>query len=209
MGSKPLATRLREKRNHPPPGQPWVWLTRELIESEAWRSLSRAARLVIDRVILEHMAHAGTENGNLIVTYDDFEKFGIRRGTLKDAISQAAERGLIVVTEKGRASSGPHRWPSKYALGWLPMKDGSAACNRWTHWSCPSKPHELSKSGRFTQCPESPLYTQDIESSDGSGTGGDGRIVPFPVSKPSLASGSGTDPGKARISAKARWRKRH
>ena len=38
--------------------------------------MSRAARLVVDRVMIEHMAHAGTENGNLVVTYADFVKFG-------------------------------------------------------------------------------------------------------------------------------------
>jgi len=77
MGSKPLASRLRDKRNSPPQDQPWVWLSREMLESEALRSLSLAARRVVDRVILEQMAHAGKENGNLIVTYDDFVRFGI------------------------------------------------------------------------------------------------------------------------------------
>ena len=66
---------------------PWIWLTREMLESDAWRSLSRQARLVIDRVMIEHMLHAGTENGNLAVTYADFVAFGCRRGALAAAIS--------------------------------------------------------------------------------------------------------------------------
>jgi hypothetical protein len=200
LPSKPLTVRLREKRNHPPPGEPWVWLTREILESEAWRSLSRAARLVIDRVILEHMAHAGTENGNLIVTYHDFEKFGIRRGSLKAAISDAVAHGLIIVTEKGRASVGPDRWPSKYALGWLPLRDGSAAFNRWKHWHCSNRPTDKPVN---TPVLPTPLYARDIDSSTGSGTGGNGGIARVPVPKKSLASSSAGGTGDLRISANA------
>jgi hypothetical protein len=203
MPSKPLAKRLREKRNHPPQGEPWIWLTREMLESVAWRSLSRAARLVIDRVILEHMAHAGTENGNLIVTYHDFERFGIRRGSLKVAISEAVERGLIIVTEKGRASVGPDRWPSKYALGWLPLRDGSAPPNRWKTWSHNSSKRSNMPKRSNTPILPKPLYAQNLDSSNGSGTGGNGGIAGVPVPKPSLASGRASGTGDLRISANA------
>jgi hypothetical protein len=134
--------RLREARNRPPADEPWVWFTREMLESEAWSSLSRAARRVIDRVIIEHMAHAGTENGNLAVTYSDFVKYGIRLKSLKTAISEAAAKGFIIITQKGKASVGPDRWPTRYALGWLPLTDGAPALNRWKGWrrSRPSGP---------------------------------------------------------------------
>ena len=131
------SNKLREVRNRPPPDQPWIWLTREMLESEAWNYLSRAGRRVIDRVILEHKAHAGTENGNLAVTYDDFVKFGIRRSSLHGAIKTAAATGLLVITQKGRPSKGPDRWPTRYALGWLPMSDGAPALNRWKAWRKP------------------------------------------------------------------------
>jgi hypothetical protein len=88
------------------------------------------------------MAHAGTQNGRLIVTYNDFVRYGIRREALPTAIANVAARGLIVVTEKGRRSVGPDRWPTRYALGWLPMSDGAATPNRWKTWrrSRPSSP---------------------------------------------------------------------
>jgi hypothetical protein len=121
-------------RNRPPPAEPWIWLTRELLESDAWRMMPRATRLVVDRIMIEHMAHAGTENGNLVVTYNDFVRFGVHREVLPRAISEASGRGLISVTEKGRASTGSDRWPSRYALGWLPLFDGAPALNRWKAW---------------------------------------------------------------------------
>ena len=177
MGSKPHHVKLRETRNRPPNGEPWVWLTRELLESDAWRSMSRAARLVVDRVLIEHMAHAGTANGDLIVTYADFVKFGVRRESLPAAIADAGARGLIIITEKGRASTGPDRWPSKYAVGWLPLKDGAAAPNRWKVGS-----------------PRSPI-PGNIESSTGTGTrekGGKPRaLVPKTPLAPSTGNGTG------------------
>jgi hypothetical protein len=105
-----------------------------MIESEAWCSLSLAARRVVDRVVIEHMSHAGTENGNLVVTYKDFVRFGIRRGSLSAAIAEAVATGLLIMTEKGRPSTGPDRWPTHYALGWLPTSDGASALNRWKAW---------------------------------------------------------------------------
>jgi hypothetical protein len=123
--------KFRERLNRPPSGEPWVWITREMLESDAWCSLSLAARKVLERVMLEHMAHGGTENGSLVVTYADFEKFGIRRKSIKSAITEAAALGFILITEKGRRSVGPSRWPARYALDWLPLKDGTPPRNRW------------------------------------------------------------------------------
>ncbi len=168
-----VARRLHKSRNSPPEGMPWVWLTREMIESQAWTSLSRAARLVVDRVMIEHMAHAGSENGRLVVTYSDFVKFGIRRASLKSAITEAAAKGFILVVEKGRPSTGPERWPAKYALGWLPLFDAAAALNKWKAWTKPS-------SG--TPIPG------NIESSIGTGTREDRRNPRPLVSKVLLDS---------------------
>ena len=132
--SKPLAKKLREKRNHPPVDQPWIWISRDILESEAWKSAPINTRRVVDRLALEHMAHAGTMNGKLICTFADFQKWGVGRRLISVSIRDAADRGLIVVTERGRASSGENRWPNKYALGWLPTHDGGAALNRWKTW---------------------------------------------------------------------------
>jgi hypothetical protein len=128
------SVKLREARNKPPAETPWIWLTREMLESDAFNSLSRPARRVIDRVSIEHMLHAGTANGDLAVTYDDFVKFGIRRSSIKTAIKEATDTGVLIITVKGRPSRGQDRWPTRYALGWLPLCDGSPAPNRWKAW---------------------------------------------------------------------------
>src|SRR5436853_407723 len=75
-----------------------------------------AARRVVERIILEHMAHAGTENGNLIVTYADFSGYGIRDKTITTAIAVAEALGWIEITVHGKASFEDQRYASRYAL---------------------------------------------------------------------------------------------
>lgn len=120
-----------QKRNHPPAGEPWVWLTQDMLTSPAWAALTISAKRVIERLAIEHMSHAGTMNGELIVTYDDFENFGVSRKTIKTAIDVAQALGFIDVTFKGVRSYGSARRPSQYALTWLPQNDGNDPTNRW------------------------------------------------------------------------------
>ena len=120
-----------DKKNHPPPGEPWVWLTCAMLECPAWIALTAPARRIIDRIVIEHMHHAGSMNGELIVTYDDFEKYGISRKAIRTAIDIAQALGFIEVTFPGVRSHGAARRPSQYALTWLPQIDGSDPTNRW------------------------------------------------------------------------------
>jgi len=96
------ADRLRLNRNRPPDGEPWIWFSRQLMESDAWRTQPLNTRRVVERIEIEHMMHAGTANGRLVVTYKDFEKWGIRRESIPGAIEDARKRGLIYVRRGGR-----------------------------------------------------------------------------------------------------------
>ena len=58
MSSKHTAKRA----NRPPAGAPWIWLTREMLEAPAWQAMGLQGRRVVERIMLEHMVHAGTEN---------------------------------------------------------------------------------------------------------------------------------------------------
>jgi hypothetical protein len=103
-----------------------------MMESEAWRALPLGARHVIDRVMLEHMAHAGTANGELTVTYDDFAQYGLssRRMTAQ-SIRIAIALGFLDVVEPGVRSFGAARRATRYGLTWLPRRDRTPASNRW------------------------------------------------------------------------------
>jgi hypothetical protein len=133
MGSIKSAN-LRTKRNRPPQGEPFIWLTRELLESQAWRTMPIQTRRFVDRVLLEHMAHAGTENGRLIVTADQCVAWGIPRNAVTEAQRDAKRRGLVYLGEQGIWAPRRGRRPNRFGLGWLPGYDGSPAPNNWKAW---------------------------------------------------------------------------
>jgi hypothetical protein len=81
--------------------------------------------------MVEHMHHAGTENGRLPVTYDDFERYGLRRKTIRFGITAAAALGFIDITEEGHAGAGDTRRAARYALTWVDRYDGAPRTNRW------------------------------------------------------------------------------
>src|SRR5262245_57742640 len=80
--------------------------TAELLKSAAWRARSIYLVKLLDRLEIEHIAHAGKENGHLKVTYDQFVEHGISRRFVKHAIEEGEALGLLKVTERG-AYMGP------------------------------------------------------------------------------------------------------
>jgi hypothetical protein len=101
-----------------------------LIESPAWRSLSREVHLLLARIEIEHMRHGGKENGGLVIPYTDLERYisGHRR-MITRALRDAEALGLLEVS-RGRAGKGEHKAPSKYRLTYLSTPDQKPT-NEW------------------------------------------------------------------------------
>lgn len=97
-----MARKGRDKINGPPNGEPWVWLSRELLASPPWQCRSPNCTRLLEFLLLEHMAHGGNENGNLLATYDQLEDFGIGRRLISPAIKEAERLGLVKVKRGGR-----------------------------------------------------------------------------------------------------------
>jgi hypothetical protein len=112
-----LPLKIRKRLNAPPANQPWGWFSFELLESAAMRSLSVNGRRVLDRIRLEHMAHAGLENGRLKVTWDDFVKFGVGRRFISGALTEVIAAGIVAITQPGRKAWGRDPGdPTQYRL---------------------------------------------------------------------------------------------
>jgi hypothetical protein len=69
--------------------------------SAAWRVRSPHLIKLLDRLEVEHMAHAGKENGFLAVSYDQLVEYGIGRRFIKAAIEEGEQLGLLEVTYRG------------------------------------------------------------------------------------------------------------
>lgn len=102
----------------------------DILESAAWGSLSLAARRVLDRFEIEHLHHGGAENGQLLCTYSDLERFGVRRKSVSGAISELVKAGFVEVTHHGRGGNMVYRNPSRYRLTYLATRN-AAATDEW------------------------------------------------------------------------------
>jgi hypothetical protein len=129
------------KLGGPPKGKSWVWLTLEMVENGAWRSLTTNARRVIDFLMIEHMRHAGKENGALLAPRRQLVAFGIGTHFISEAIDEAVLMGFVDVKR------GTGRRASTYALTWLPLRDGIDPTNRWRAVAS-AKEHSLEMSAK-------------------------------------------------------------
>ena len=130
------------KRLKPPPGSSWTWLTRDLLESPAWRGMSIHCRRFIDFLMIDHCSHAGRENGRLQATYDQLARSSISRKRIAAAIQEAVERGLVEVTRRGGLYGAEcRRTPSLYRLTWIgTVNPAGRATNEWQRF----KPKKIS-----------------------------------------------------------------
>lgn len=113
----------------PPKGELWIWLTRELLESDAWCGMSTNTSRLVHFLLVEHANHAGTENGNLAAPYDQLVAYGCTRDCIHESIAEACFLGLVDVVRGGRWAG--TNQPSRYRLTFYPTKDFVAATNRW------------------------------------------------------------------------------
>ena len=89
----------------------------EMLESPAYRALSRSAHMVISPIEIEPGRHGGNDNGRLPVTVEQFVEYGLHhRGSVAPAIREAEALGFIRVTERGRGGNAEHRSPNKFLL---------------------------------------------------------------------------------------------
>lgn len=109
---------------------PFVQLTAELLRSPAWSTLSINGRRLVDFLLIEHMAHAGTENGNLAAPYTQLEERGIGRRLIASAIREVEEHGLVVV-QRGGKKGRQITETSRYRLTFLPTREAMGD-GKWT-----------------------------------------------------------------------------
>jgi hypothetical protein len=112
-----------------PRDESWCWLTSELLCSLAWRAMGVNTRGLIDFLLVEHMNHAGRENGKLMATYDQLQDFGLTRSELSTAVSEAEYLGLIKVSRGGRYHGSNQ--PSIYRLTFYADHNGNPPTNDW------------------------------------------------------------------------------
>ena len=92
----------------------------EMLNSAPWRVLSLAARLILDRVEIEHRNHGAQENGRLIVTQLQFVDYGVNKKGIAPALRELEALGFLEITERGEAGLGGSRRPNRFRLTYMP-----------------------------------------------------------------------------------------
>jgi len=129
---------------------PWVPRSKTMLESPAYRALSRAAHQVLSRIEIEHLKHGGYENSKLPVTYDQFVAYGLRRHSIAPALRELVSVQLIEVTERGRSGHGEWHSPNQFRLTYL--NSGRAdPTNEWQHIKTMAEARSLVKAARQDQ----------------------------------------------------------
>jgi hypothetical protein len=90
----------------------------ELLNSPAFRVISRAAHLALARIEIELRQHAGNGNGKLIVTKEQFVKYGIHQDSIAPALRELEDLGILFI-KHGRGGNAEHREPNRFFLNYL------------------------------------------------------------------------------------------
>ena len=117
------------KHTKPPTDQGnWIPLTRALLESDAYRSLSPNAWRLLNCIVIEHTAHGNFENGNLVVTHAMAIDYGVGAEYVADAIAELNWKGLVKVI-LGRRSGYGFKQPNIFTLTFVGTDQ--PATNEW------------------------------------------------------------------------------
>lgn len=112
-------------------GGNWISYSLLMIESPAQRALSLSAVRVMHRLEVEHMHHGGAENGRLLVTYSQFEEWGLAPNAISPAIRELVALGFIEITEKGCGGNENQRRATRYRLTYVNNKNRALPTNEW------------------------------------------------------------------------------
>jgi hypothetical protein len=97
---------------------------RVMLESPAYRVLSRAAFMVMTRLEIAYSydGRRPDANGKLCCIYRHFEEYGVHKDAISPALRELVALGFIKVTHKGAGGNAEFRDPSLYGLTFLPTE---------------------------------------------------------------------------------------
>jgi hypothetical protein len=84
------------------------------------------------------------------VTYDDFQRYGIDRHSIRPALSELGALGFIEITDPGRAGNAEFRRPAKYRLTYK-ATDHAPPTNEWKRIESKEQAEILAKCARAKQ----------------------------------------------------------
>ncbi len=113
-----------------------IYITKELLESPAYRSLSRAAMLLYQDFLAKRIMKqirrnkqkiwVCENNGNIIFTYGEAEEKGYSRDQFVKCIDELQAKGFIDITHQGKGGRKPQKGTGDVSTYWVD--------DRWKDW---------------------------------------------------------------------------
>ena len=126
----------------------------EMLESPAYRVLSRSAHMVLARIEIELAHHGGNDNGRLPVTSENFVEYGMHRTSVAPAIREAEALGFIRITERGHGGNAEYRSPNRFYLTYAHTRDSkkSPPTDEWRHIETLEEANQIARTARANKC---------------------------------------------------------
>jgi hypothetical protein len=113
-----------------------IYITKELLKSPAYRSLSRVAMLLYQDFLAKRIMKqirrnkqkvwVCENNGQIIFTYTEAEEKGYSRDQFRNGIDELQEKGLLDITHQGKGGRKPQRGTGDVTTYWID--------DRWKDW---------------------------------------------------------------------------
>jgi hypothetical protein len=122
----------------------------EMLESPAYRVLSRSGHMVIARIEIELAHHGGNDNGRLPVTTENFVQYGMHRTSVAPAIREAEALGFIQITERGHGGNAEYRSPNRFYLTYAHTNDSKRRppTDEWRRIKTLQEANQIARSAR-------------------------------------------------------------
>lgn len=122
----------------------------EMLESWAYRVLSRSGHMVLARIEIELAHHGGNDNGRLPVTTEDFVQYGMHRTSVAPAIREAEALGFIRITERGHGGNAEYRSPNLFYLTYGHSRDSkkSPPTHDWRRFETLEEANQIARTAR-------------------------------------------------------------
>ena len=122
----------------------------EMLESPAYRVLSRSGHMVLARIEIELAHHGGNDNGRLPVTTENFVQYGMHRTSVAPAIREAEALGFIQITERGHGGNAEYRSPNRFYLTYAHARDSKShpPTNEWRRIKTLQEANQIARSAR-------------------------------------------------------------
>jgi len=122
----------------------------EMLESPAYRVLSRSGHMVLARIEIELAHHGGNDKGRLPVTTENFVEYGMHRTSVAPAIREAEALGFIRITERGHGGNAEYRSPNRFYLTYAQARDSNKhpPTDEWRRIKTLHEANQIARSAR-------------------------------------------------------------